>query len=66
MTKLSRQRRGGCQPGATPRVSCPSIIVRPERAGDSCAPSGRTTIDQFWNPGRCPGLASTGAFSAGI
>jgi len=51
-----RHRRGGCQPGATPRVSCTHTIVRPERAEDSCAPTGRTTIDGFRNPGRCPGL----------
>src|SRR5579864_2692776 len=42
---LSRQRREGCRPGATPRGSRPGIVVRPERAGDSCALAGRTTVD---------------------
>jgi len=35
-----RHRRGGCQPGATPRVSCTHTIVRPERAEDSAPLQG--------------------------
>jgi hypothetical protein len=41
---MPRQRRGGCQPGATPRVSCPDIIVRTEGAEVSRALSGRNTM----------------------
>src|SRR4030081_2003549 len=43
---------------------CPRRLFRPARAEDSCALAGRT--DRFRNPGRCPGLACGGAFSAGI
>jgi hypothetical protein len=35
---LSRQRRGGYQPGATPRVSFPVVIVHPEGAKGLPAP----------------------------
>jgi hypothetical protein len=39
-------------------------MFRPERTeGFPCAISGR--IDEIPNPGRCPGLESFGAFSAG-
>jgi len=54
---MSRQRRGGCQPGAAPRESCPKLYRPPWKGGGRpCAPSGRTAIDGFRNPGRCPGL----------
>jgi len=45
--------------------TCPRYLFRPERAeGDPCALSGRTVIGRSQNPGRCPGLACGGAFSA--
>jgi hypothetical protein len=44
--------------------TCPIYMLRPERAEDSCALSGRT--DRFRNPGRCPGLECASAFSAEI
>jgi hypothetical protein len=46
----------GNAPGRCPRT-CSALKGR-----RTCALSGRT--DQFRNPGRCPGLASGGAFSA--
>src|SRR5260370_24666592 len=62
---MTRQRRGACQPGATPRERVRSARkFRPARAEESCALAGRT--DQFRNPGRCPGLECGGAFSAEI
>src|SRR5579863_2968663 len=64
MVTMSRQRRGESQPGATPRVSRQSIIFRPERTEGSCALSGRTANVGTQNPGRCPGLAPGGTFSA--
>jgi A/G-specific adenine glycosylase len=39
-------------------------MFRPEWAEDSCALAGRTNL--FRNPGRCPGLACSCAFSAEI
>jgi TPR repeat protein len=45
-------------PGQRPGYRARNFIVRPVRAeGKSCAPSGRTTIKRYQNPGRCPGLA---------
>ncbi len=49
----------GNAPGIVPKA-----INRPEGAEDSRAPSGRKTINGLRNPGRCPGLAFFGAFSA--
>jgi len=43
----------------------PSLAIRPVGAEDPCAPSGRATFVGSRHPGRCPGLASASAFSAG-
>src|SRR4029077_17469998 len=49
----------GNAPGIVPRLS-----IRPVGAEDPCAPTGRATFVCSRHPGRCPGLASAGAFSA--
>jgi hypothetical protein len=60
-----RQRRGECQPGATPRELHPNVIIRPERAeGASLRPFRAQDILTIRIPGRCPGLPCAGAFSA--
>src|ERR1700722_2860301 len=42
---VSRQRRGGEQPGATSRGTTAYYGLRPERAEGPCAPSGRAGIE---------------------
>jgi hypothetical protein len=46
------------------RARFPQILARAERAEDSCALSGSTTIDGLQNSGRCPGLTFAGGFSS--
>ena len=48
-----------------PEYRSPTDDVGFEMAKGPRAPSGRKTIPGCRIPGRCPGLASTGAFSAG-
>jgi hypothetical protein len=53
----------------TSPAQCPGIVprlaIRPAGAEYPCAPIGRATFVCSRDPGRCPGLASAGAFSAG-
>jgi len=51
----SRQRRGGYQPGATPRGRC-SDPLPPWRGGGVSAPFQGASKPWLWTPGRCPGL----------
>ena len=61
---MTRQRRGACQPGATPQGCVRDTSSALQGRRNPSALTGRT--DRCRNPGRCPGLACRGAFSAAI
>jgi len=62
---VSRQLREGNQPGATPRVNYRGDRSSALKGRRGLAPLQDANCGLVRNPGRCPGLATVGAFSAG-